>query len=454
MQNSQIRDFTQGNISRQLIKLALPLMATSFIQMTYNLVNILWIGQLGSRSVAAVGSVGMLIWMMNAFALTSKISAEVAVGQSIGAKRTDQAVRYASHTTTIAVILGLSFGILFFSSPATFISFFKLESDIAQEAADYLKIISVGIPLIFLILNFSGIYVGSGRSDIPFYFNASGLILNAVLDPLFIFGPGFFPQMGVKGAALATVISHFIVVILFVRHLRSKKGALGGFPLLTKLRKTQTLNILRLGVPAAMMNVYFSFINMNLARIASIYGGYIGVTTQTTGGQVEGITWNTSQGFATALSSFVAQNYTAGKIIRAQRAYRSTLKWMTVFGIFVSLAFIFTGESIFSLFIPEKLAYQAGGEYLLIMGFSQVFMMIEITTQGMFNGLGRTAPPAIVSMTFNTLRIPLSVFLASQIGITGVWWAITITSIIKGCTSVLWFHFTRKKHFNQYDEIT
>ena len=74
------------------------------------------------------------------------------------------------------------------------------------------------------------------------------------------------------------------------------------------------------------MNVYFAFINMNLARTASLYGGHLGITSHTTGGQIEGITWNTSNGFATALGSFVAQNFAAGKMQRAGRAFRYTLK--------------------------------------------------------------------------------------------------------------------------------
>jgi len=87
------------------------------------------------------------------------------------------------------------------------------------------------------------------------------------------------------------------------------------------------------------MNVYFAFINMNLARTASVYGGYLGITSQSTGGQIEGITWNTSNGFSTALGSFVAQNYAAGKMQRANRAFRYTLLMMGLLGSVVTLLF-------------------------------------------------------------------------------------------------------------------
>jgi Na+-driven multidrug efflux pump len=145
------------------------------------------------------------------------------------------------------------------------------------------------------------------------------------------------------------------------------------------------------------------------------------------------------------LGSFVAQNYAAGKMQRANRAFRYTLWMMGLLGSVVSLLFVFYGENIFSLFVPEREAYVAGGDYLLILGFSQLFMMLEITTQGMFNGLGKTTPPAIISIVFNTLRIPLAIFLGARIGVTGVWWAISITSIFKGTISFTWYLILQKR---------
>lgn len=440
-----IRDLTEGGIFRQLFTLALPLLAISFIQMAYNLVDLLWIGRLGSEAVAAVGSVGMLMWMMNSVALISKVSAEITIAQSIGAKRLDKATIYASHTTTLAIILGVTFGLLFFLFPNPYISFYQLETNIAIEAEGYLKTIALGIPFVFMGLNFSGIYIGSGRSDIPFYFNAVGLIMNIALDPLLIFGIGPFPEMGVKGAALATILSQGVVISLFLYHMKRRNGLLGKFSFLVKLRKQYTANILKLGFPVAAMNIYFAFINMNLARIASIYGGHLGIMSQTTGGQIEGITWNSSSGFSTALGSFTAQNFAANKLKRALSAFRVTLFLMGILGIIASVSFIMFGDNIFALFVSEKEAYEAGGAYLFILGVSQLFMMLEITTQGMFNGFGRTSPPAIISITFNTIRIPLAIYLGSKIGVTGVWWAITITSIFKGSILFIWYLILKKR---------
>lgn len=434
---------------RQLLALAFPLMLMGFIQMAYNLVDLAWLGRLGSHSVAAVGSSGLYMWMTSSIALISKIGAEITIGQSIGAKRIDKASRYASHTTTIALAIGAFFGLLFFFQSPLFIQFFNLQPSIATEAANYLQIVAIGMPFMFLISNFSGIYVGIGRSKIPFWFNSIGLVLNIVLDPIGIFTLG----LGSRGAAIATTVSQAVVCILFVWHLK-KHHILCNFPLVTKLKPSYTKHILKIGLPIATMNACFSLINMTLVKISGSVGGHLAVTSQTTGGQVEGITWNTAMGFATALGSFVAQNYAARQLDRVKQAYRYTLMLMGAFGSLVSLLFIFGGEFLFGLLVPERDAYIAGGQYLFVLGFSQVFMMLDMTTEGMFNGFGKTMPPAVVSIVFNVLRIPLALIFSAYFGILGVWWAITTSSILKGTVLFVWYLFLQRKIDRQLSAST
>jgi putative MATE family efflux protein len=444
MTNSGILNLTEGHIMRQLLKLALPIMGTSFAQMAYNLLSIFWVGHLGSQTIAAVGSVAMLMWLVTTIALLAKIASEITIGQSVGAKKYHKAFRYASHTTTLALTLGVILAVLLFVFADGIISFFKLSDDITSHAATYLRIITSCVPCILLSHNFSGIYNGAGRSSVPFRLNATGLVLNMVLDPIFIFGIGFIPEMGMFGAAWGTVVAQYVVVIAFLWRLKRKEVSFGNFPLLVKPQWGYMLRIIKLGTPVSVMNALYALINMTLARVAALYNGHIGLMSQTTGGQIEGVTWNSSQGFSTALGAFVAQNYAAGRLERARKAYFFTVLVMGVFGLFVSFSFVFAGGPIFSLFVNEDRAIFAGAQYLAIVGLSQIFMMSELTTQGMFNGVGRTVPPAVISISFNALRIPLAYFLAERMGILGVWWAIAISTMLKGIILPVWFSFIYK----------
>lgn len=436
------KNLTSGPIHRQLFNLAVPIMGTSFVQMAYSLTDMAWVGRLGSESVAAIGSVGILTWMTNSISLLNKVGSEVSVGQSIGAQNAPDARSYASHNLTLSLIISICWGLILFVFAEPIMQIYKLEPAITAKAVNYLRIVATAFPFIFLSASFTGIYNASGQSKIPFMISGIGLLLNMILDPLFIFGFGW----NTEGAAIATWVSQATVLGLFIYRLKKRKEVLGGFAFFTKLESRFVKRIFKLGLPVAILNTLFSIINLFMARTASLYGGHIGLMTLTAGGQLEAIAWNTSQGFSTALSAFVAQNYAAGKNDRVLGAYATTLKMTAVFGTFCTLLFVFWGSELFSLIVPNPQAYKAGGVFLRIDGYSMLFMMLEITTQGLFYGTGRTIPPAVISIGFNTLRIPLAMLLASiGMEITGVWWAISLTSIAKGITSAAWFAVLKRR---------
>lgn len=430
------KNLTQGPIKRQLFNLALPIMGTSFIQMAYSITDMAWVGRLGSEAVAAIGAVGILTWMTNSISLLNKVGSEVSVGQSIDARN------YSSHNLTIALIISVCWGLLLFVFAHPIIGVYKLEAPIAESAVEYLRIVSTAFPFIFLSAAFTGIHNAAGLSKIPFYISGTGLIINMILDPVFI----FVFDMGTAGAAWATWLSQATVCAIFVYQLKWRSRLLGGFSFFVRLKKNYSQRILQLGLPVAMLNTLFAIINIFMARTASTYGGHIGLMTLTAGGQIEAIAWNTSQGFSTALSAFVAQNYAASEKNRVLEAYHTTLKMTTVFGILCTLLFVFYGSEVFSLIVPQKEAFEAGGIFLRIDGYSMLFMMLEITMQGLFYGTGRTVPPAIISITFNSLRIPMAIVLSAMgLGIVGVWWAISISSMLKGIVSFIWFRALQKK---------
>ncbi len=445
MAQSKIKDLTEGKIYKQLVGLAMPLMATGFIQMAYTLTDMAWVGRLGSRELAAIGAVGIITWITSSLALIGKTSAEISIAQSIGKKKINEAKKYASHAVTISTILSLTFSVLLILAAPVIVSFYKLETDIGTMATNYLQIVMLGIPFFYLSYTFSGIYNGTGNTTIPFYLMSSGLICNMLLDPILIFGIGPFEGRGTEGAALATFLSEVLVFVLFVWQMKRPNGVLDRFTYFVKLKKEYVFRIFKLGTPIALMNGFFAVISFFIARIASEYGGYLGVMSQTTGSQIEGITFIASQGFSVALATFVAQNYAAGKTDRTKKAYRYVLTTLLSLGVIITIVFITLGTEIFGILVPEAEAKAAGGEYLYIMAFCQLFMMLETTTLGMWNGYGKTIPPAVISMVFNFARIPLALWLAPRMGIQGVWWSITISAILKGLVSAGYWLVLKKR---------
>lgn len=428
---NRIKDFTKGPIMSPLVKLALPIMGTSFIQMTYTMVDIAWLGRLGSAAVAAAGAASFFVWLGNALALNTKIGAEVGVSQSIGAGLIDKARTFASTSLTVALALALVYGVFLFTAAPSLIGFFGLSAPITHEGVTFLRIIAFSAPFILLNATFTSIYNATGQSKVPFFINLIGLFTNMALDPFLIFGIGF-PKMGVAGAALATTLSQGVVTFIFIYEITGPRRLFKHFRILVMPQWYFVKMVLKRGFPASLQNSLFAFFSMNLARIAAEWG-YLGVTAQSVGAQIEAISWNTAQGFSTALSAFVGQNYGAKMYGRIRHAYFNTMGVMAIWGALIGGLFIFFGGEIFGLFVPEPEAIKEGAIYLRILGFSQLLMVFEITSSGAFTGIGRTLPPSILGITLTGARIPLALALtATSLQLSGVWWAISISSICKG----------------------
>ena len=291
----------------------------------------------------------------------------------------------------------------------------------------------LGLPLYFLTLAMSGIYNARGQSLTPFKVNSLGLLLNMGLDPLLI----FVCHLGIIGAALATLISQGAVCALLYHRLQRHDKILDGASILTTTEREPSKRIFTIGMPVVLLNSLFVFINVFMGRIASEQGGAIGVAVLTTGGQLEAVTWSACQGFCTALATFVGHNYAARHFTRIWHGYKTTISITLSIGLLGSILFYFAGTLFFALIVPDPATYIVGGQYLRITSFSQLFMMTEITTQGLFYGIGRSAPPAIISISGNILRLPLALLMIhAGWGLNAVWWAISLSSICKGIAAI------------------
>lgn len=429
----------EGNILPALSALALPIMATSLIQMAYNLIDMIWIGKIGASAVASVGAAGMFMWLSNGLATLAKMGGQIKVGHALGAQKKEDAASYAQSSIQMGIVFAIGFGILSVVFADEMIGFFQLNStQVIQDAKLYLMI-TCGL-VIFSFMNqiFTGILTAMGNSRTSFIATGIGLVLNIVLDPLFIFGFGAIPPMGVAGAAIATVLAQLVVMLLFLYTILRDTVLFSNVHILHSYSSQHTMEIFRIGLPSAVQSMLFSGISMVIARLIAGWGD-AAVAVQKVGSQIESISWMTAEGYAAALNSFVAQNHGAKNTDRIREGYRLSMIVMLSWGVFCSLVLIVFPQLIFQVFIQEAEVLPKGVDYLRILGVSQLFMCMEITTAGAFSGLGKTLPPSIVSITLTGARIPMAILLGRWLGLNGVWWAITISSIGKGIVLLGWF---------------
>ena len=441
-------NLTKGPILKTLTKLAIPIMASSFLGTLYNITDMAWIGLLGSKAVAGVGVGGLFTWLSQGLAAMARMGGQVQVAQCIGRGERDRAHGFAQAAVQLATLMGMAYAVISLLFTRQMVAFFQLTDPEAQTAAlAYTKIACGLIVFSFLTLTMTGLYTAQGDSKTPFLANLIGLVTNMILDPVLILGPGPFPKLGVVGAAIATVTAQAIVMTIMILgvFIQKKENVLKGISLTAKIPKEYLSGICRIGIPTAIQGMAYCAISMVLTRMVSAYGAEA-VATQRVGGQIESISWNTADGFAAALNAFIAQNYGAGKMDRVRKGYRASLWTVGIWGLLISFVFICFPQAIADIFFHEPKAVATAVGYLVIIGFSEAFMCVELTTVGALSGLGRTRLCSIISITFTSARIPLAIILGGLIGLNGIWWALSITSIIKGiiftCT-FLWI--TRKR---------
>ena len=441
-------NLTKGPILKTLTKLAIPIMASSFLGTLYNITDMAWIGLLGSKAVAGVGVGGMFTWLSQGLAAMARMGGQVQVAQCIGRGERDRAHGFAQAAVQLATLMGMAYAVISLVFTRQMVVFFQLTDPEAQTAAlSYTKIACGLIVFSFLTLTMTGLYTAQGDSKTPFLANLIGLVTNMILDPVLILGPGPFPKLGVVGAAIATVTAQAIVMMMMILGviIQKKENVLKGIRLTAKIPKEYLGGLCRIGIPTAIQGMAYCAISMVLTRMVSAYGAEA-VATQRVGGQIESISWNTADGFAAALNAFIAQNYGAGKMDRVRKGYRASLWTVGIWGLLISFVFICFPQAIADIFFHEPKAVATAVGYLVIIGFSEAFMCVELTTVGALSGLSRTRLCSIISIAFTSARIPLAIILGGLIGLSGIWWALSITSIIKGiiftCT-FLWI--TRKR---------
>lgn len=437
-------NLTKGPILKTLTKLAIPIMASSFLGTLYNITDMAWIGLLGAKAVAGVGVGGMFTWLSQGLVSLARMGGQVQVAQHIGRGEREEAHGYAQAAVQMSALLGILFAaiVLIFLKPL--IGFFKLEDAEALAAAfSYTKIACGLIVFSFLSLTLTGLYTAQGDSKTPFAANLVGLAANMILDPVLILGPGPFPRLGVTGAAIATVTAQFIVMsILVMRILVTKKeNVLKEIQLFEKIQPKYVRGICKIGIPTALQGMAYCMISMVLTRMVSGFGAEA-IATQRVGGQIESVSWNTADGFGAALNAFIGQNYGAGKMDRVKKGYRASLITVGVWGLFITLLFVCFPEQISGVFFHEPTAIATAVGYMIIIGYSEAFMSVELMTVGALSGLGKTHLCSVISITLTSARIPLAIFLSgTALGLLGIWWALTATSVVKGIVFVMAFYW-------------
>ena len=417
-------DLTQGKVIKVLTALALPIMGSSLLQFTYNLIDMLWVGGLGSDAVASIGSSSFFTGLGYSINSLVVIGAGIKVSHAIGEKNNKDVKQYINSGLAINFVISIIYALILIILGKSFISFLNLNNEFVERNSYYYLAMNAPI-LFFSFFNslYTRIFSSFGNNGDSFKINAIGMIINIVLDPIFI----YIFKLGVVGAAVATLIANIVMFILY----RIKSNGILHYDKSIGIDKEKVMEIIRLGFPMTFQRILFTVVNIILAKIIAIFGTN-SIAAQKIGLQIESITYMVIGGLNGAIASFTGQNFGASKFKRIKQGYYTALLLGIIYSMIMSIIFIIFKEPIIRLFIREKSTILVASGYLQAVAFSQSFSTIEMVSNGLFTGLGMPKIPAIISIVFTVLRIPIALVLMKTLGIQGVWWSIAISSILKG----------------------
>ena len=427
------------NIYSRILKIAFPTILGHMGLVLFETADVFWIGKLSSKAVAAVGAAAFMEWAIYSLMGITTTGCSTLVSQLHGAKEKKKIYQVINESLWLSLFisLGIMLFLIFFTSDLFFAM--GLDKQTHTLAMDYFIVFIIGFPMLYIMALQDRIFAAYGDTKTSTIIMTCALLINLVLDPILIFGWFGMPEMGIKGASVATIISETIGVAIRLYYLRKKEyiGPLGN---LTKFSSKYFIKVMKIGIPSATTNFVWTIVFPLLTIIITKFG-MEPLAGLNIGNRVEGIPYFAAFGFSIAVGALVGQSYGAKKYDEVREIVKKGIFLITAILVPVSLIFIIFPHVLIGLLNSDPEVIKHGSEYLRIVGYLELFLGWEMVIEGGFNGLGNTKPYMLLRVPLTFARIPIAYFLAIylELGVTGVWWAISFTTFLKGAGLVVLF---------------
>ncbi len=441
-----MRDLTKGSMLAHIVNFAYPMFLGNLLQTLNTVMDGIWVGRfLGPAALGAIAVSFPFTFLLVSLVMGFSMATTILVSQYAGAKEVEQIEKTVYNSLLLLTVAGVFVAIAGILFNRTVLALMNAPAEILPAASEYFVIVLCGLVFMFGYNGVSAVLRGLGDAKTPLLFLLVAVFFNIALDPFLILGLGFFPRMGLNGAALATVLSHFFAFLTAFVFMAKKPSLMQLKTRNIKFSREITLKILKIGVPIGVQATVISMSGMVLASIINSFGTYTvaayGIATN-----LDKLAIMVAMSIAAATTTIAAQNFGAGN----EKNMRETLKWSWILaGVFssvFSLLALLAPEAIIGLFTNNKNVLLSGKAYFRIAAFSYTPLAIGYVTNGALRGVG----DAFSAMVFTIIalwgiRVPLAKLLATQIGVNGIWLAILISAIMGMLLSVAYYASGRWK---------
>lgn len=437
------RDFTSGPILIALIILAIPMILEMSMEALFAIIDTFFVAKLGAQSIAVVGLTESVLVLIYAVAIGLSIGATATVARRTGEKDMDGAARSAAHIIYLGVIVSAFMGVVGVIFSPDIFRLLGAEPDVIKLGTPFMRIMFGSNAVIVFLFLLNAIFRGAGDAAIALRVLILANVLNIILDPMFIFGIGFFPEMGVTGAAVATVIGRGagVVYASWSLFFRTSGGRIEIRRKHWKFDPQLLWSLIRISSTAVLQFLISTASWTGLVVIIAGFGT-VALAGYQIGLRVIVFVILPAVGLANAAATLVGQNLGAGKPERAERSV-----WTAGFlnagllglaGIF----FILFPDWVISIFTTDADIAAIGRDCLRIVGYGYAFYGLGMVMESSFNGAGDTITPTWLNfVVFWMFEIPLAYVLAYifEMGPSGVFWAITVAFSVLAVVSAMLF---------------
>jgi len=416
-----------------ILRLAWPVLVAEALRSAFSLVDMAWVGRLGAEATAALSASLFLVWLSHSLGWMLVAGVQAMVSRFIGAGAPDRAAHTTGHAILLCVILGAIVGWTADIWAAWILHLVGLEPAVDTLARSYILLVLKASPVLYVLMVLEGTMRATGDTKTPMIVIGTSLLLNAVLDPILIFGLGSIHPMGIAGAAWATIFCQGLGVLVFIilRRKNHPNLPLSLKPFVHPRIGTVSL-LLRIGAPmffgGGLFSLVYLFLSAQAAKLGTPQVACLGI-----GVNIEAVTYILSFGFGIAAATLVGQNLGAKRPKRAEQSAWIATAMSIVPSIPIAVALIWFPEYLVRIFSDAPEVIVLAALYFPILGIAQPFQAMEVVLEQAFTGSGDTLTPTSVSVSASLMRIPLSFVSVTRTkwGLPGIGLVITATGITR-----------------------
>lgn len=434
------QDLTRGSILRQLWSLAWPMMLSMFFFSLYNLVDAFWVGKLSPDAIAAVSISQISLFVMISLSMGISVGSAVLMGMAIGGGKKDEAERVLGQGFLLIALVALGFSALALAGRAPILKLSGATGGIFPLAVPYFTISAAGSVLMFLMMKTSITFNAQGDNFTSTKFFALSTLVNSLLDPVFIFGWGPFPALGIAGAAYATLLSQVIYLVLGMRILMSDRMMVRLRPSNFRLRWESVKKVIDIGLPASLTQVLNP---LGFSALMAIVAGSFheaGAAAFSIGFRIEFFAFIPAVGFGFGVMAMMGQNIGAGNLGRVREAFKTAASLGAGSALLVSALSFSFAHHIVGAFTQDPTVVAYTVRYFHIVPLGYAFFSLAFIEANVFQGLGRSWPGFWITFARVGAAFSLAWISVRMLGlpIWSVWASLAASSVLVSAAGFAW----------------